>query len=562
VTATARPAATAAIRRVGLARRIYGFGSLYGKTVRDSRLAFLVAALLTAGLVLLAGSATGLAFKTLESRREAAALATSLPAIFQGLYGRPVGLETLGGLVEWRYAQSFFMLVPLWSVVALGSTLAGEARRGSLEFVLATPLSRRRVALEKLAGHVTMVALLVVVVALVTWLTGAAFGTLPGDAIPVEAAIAFGLKIGLAILAAGSISFALAPFLGRAAATGFGSAILVAAYVVNGYRTSIPALDAIAPLSWYSWMSNHIPLAGMYDWPSLVPVAAMTVVFLAMGVLAFERRDLGATLAIPTPRIPHALVGTRGPASRSFAERLPIAVSWGLGLGLYALVIASSGQALADAIKKSPAIDQMMRAFYPNIDYASPGGILQLAFLSFSLLMFGFAAATIVSGWASDETSGRLETIMATPVGRARWIILGGLGAGLAIIAMVVVIAAGIGIGAASVGGDGLTPALGMAAPALYTLALLGVGIAVAGVVRPGLAAPVVGGLTLAFFLIDLFAPAFKLPDWVRQLSLNAHLGMPLIGQWDAPGIAVCLVLAVGGVGVGALGFARRDANP
>ena len=30
----------------------------------------------------------------------------------------------------------------------------------------------------------------------------------------------------------------------------------------------------------------------------------------------------------------------------------------------------------------------------------------------------GFAAATLASGWAADETSGRLELLLATPLGQ------------------------------------------------------------------------------------------------------------------------------------------------
>ncbi len=43
------------------------------------------------------------------------------------------------------------------------------------------------------------------------------------------------------------------------------------------------------------------------------------------------------------------------------------------------------------------------------------------------------------------------------------------------------------------------------------------------------------------------------------QLALTAHYGQPMLGNWDPVGIVVSLVLAVGGVGLGAWGFARRD---
>jgi len=176
---------------VSLAQRLFGLGSVYGKTIRDSRRATLLVAGFLALFAVVAGAATAVAFDTPGSRREVAMLATALPAIFQGLLGRPIGLETLGGIIEWRYAPLFLLLMPLWSILALSSTLATEAKNGSLDLVVSTPLTRRRIALEKLAGHVAVVVLAMAVLALATWLVGIVFETLPGDAIALDAALAY-----------------------------------------------------------------------------------------------------------------------------------------------------------------------------------------------------------------------------------------------------------------------------------------------------------------------------------------------------------------------------------
>ena len=52
-------------------------------------------------------------------------------------------------------------------------------------------------------------------------------------------------------------------------------------------------------------------------------------------------------------------------------------------------------------------------------------------------------AATFVSKWASDETDGRLEMVLATPMARARWVVAGGVAALLAVVVMTVLFAAG-----------------------------------------------------------------------------------------------------------------------
>jgi hypothetical protein len=42
-------------------------------------------------------------------------------------------------------------------------------------------------------------------------------------------------------------------------------------------------------------------------------------------------------------------------------------------------------------------------------------------------------------------------------------------------------------------------------------------------------------------------------------MALNRHLGRPMLGQFDGPGIALCAGIAIGGVVLCALGMRRRD---
>jgi ABC-2 type transport system permease protein len=475
------------------------------------------------------------------------------------MLGPAVGLETLGGLIEWRYNVIIALLLPNWSILALSSTLAGEAGRGSLELLVTTPLSRRRIALEKLAGHLGVVALAMVLLALMLWVSGIVFATLPGDAIAPSAAAGYAILAFLLILAPGSIAFAAAPFVGRGAAAGLAGFAMVVGYFVNGFRSSIGLFETISPVSWFSWTRNHIPLAGRDDWSGLLGLGALVLVLLVVGVVAFERRDVGRTIRVPAPHLPQALIGLRGPSVRTFGERIPTASAWGLGIGLYVLLIAATSREMVAAMREIPVIDKMMKFLYPDIDYTSVGGILQLVFVEFGVVVFGFAAATIVGGWASEETSGRLEVILTAPLSRWAWLVRSGLGAYAAILLAAAIVGVAAAAGAASQGSDPVAPAIGAGVLALYGLAWAGVGIAVGGLTRSSLASPSVVVLTVGTFLITLFATALKLPGWVADLALPSHYGRPMVGEWDPVGIVASLVLAVVGLLVGAWGLSRRD---
>ncbi len=82
-----------------------------------------------------------------------------------------------------------------------------------------------------------------------------------------------------------------------------------------------------------------------------------------------------------------------------------------------------------------------------------------------------------------------------------------------------------------------------------------------AGLWRTSLAAEIAALVVVATYLIDLLAPPLKLPDWFHQLALTAHMGQPMIGQWDLGGVVACLVIAAGGILLGAWGMARRDVD-
>lgn len=552
-----RPPVIARGPRVSLWRRVYGFGSVYAKTLRDSRVTFLIVAGLLGGLMLVAFAGVGNLYASAASRQDLVRLATDLggtSATIRGIVGNPVNVGTIGGYVLWKYGPVFVYVSSLWSIVALSGTLAAEARRGSLDMVAASPFGRRRLALEKVAAHLTLMAGVMAVVAFAAWLGGAAFGSQPGDAVPPAAAIGFALWLGLTALAAGSLAFALSLFAGRALAAGIAGAVLFAGYFLNGYQVGV------ANLTWFGWTARHLPLAGQSDWPSLVPVAALAAVLLAAGVEAFARRDLGAMTSIRMPALPGALLGLRGPVGRAFGDRVPAGLAWGLGLGIFGLALASASRSLADALAgMSPDTARMFRAVLPNFDLGSAGGFLQLVFVQLGFIVVGFAAAMLVSGWASDESSGRLELLLATPLSRWRWAVSAAIGVFLAVAAMTVVLGAAVGIGAALAGSDAATPMAGAVVLGLYAIAVAGIGFAVGGLVRTSIAAEAVAFVVTVTFLIDLVAPALKAPDWVHQLALTAHLGQPMVGRWDVAGVVACLVLALGGMALGGLGLARRD---
>ncbi len=539
--------------------RLYGLGSVFAKTLRDLRRATIAVAVTMSVLLIGVTRAVSLEFNTPASREGLAAIVRSVPPILAGMAGKPVNIETLGGYVNYKYGTFFPIVISLWSILALSGTLASEARRGSLDFVAAESLTRRRIALEKLFGHIVPLTFAVVVIFLSTAFVGNQFAVLPGDEISVGMAAAYAVWLELLALAAGTLAFAVAPFLGRGAAVGIAGAVMFAGFFLNGYRAAIPGLEPFANLTWFGWTSDHLPLAGRFDWAPVGLVAVVVVIFAVIGVEAFARRDLGATSAIRTPSLPHALAGVQGPVGRAASENLNFAISWGIGLGLFGLVLAGSGGSWITQLSETPQLMDMLNTVFPNVDLASVGGFLELVFVEFGLILAGLAAATLVGRWASTETSGRTEMLLASRLARFRWVVAEGVGALISIVLIVAMTAVGIAIGASLAGGDLLTPVVGSAVLGLYAAAFLGVGFAVGGVIRAGWAGGFIAILTIVTWAVGVLGPALGLPDVLQTLVLSSHYGAPMVGHWDLAGVVASVLLAVGGVLLGAWGFARRD---
>lgn len=556
--AATRPAV--ALPAPSLGARLFGLGSIFGKTFRDSRRAALIAGVVTALIVVVTAASLAAEFDTVEKRRAVAQQLGSLPAIFQGMLGDMIAIEQLGGFLSWRTINFLPIIFGIWTIVAMSGLLAGELARGSLDFLASTPRRRARIALEKLGGYLVALAVAVALFAAGTYASIQAFGTVPGDQVGLDAVLGHAAWLYVMAVVPGAIAFAVAPFLGRGGALAVGGITLFASFIVNGYASTVAALQTFEPLSYFSVTAGHRPIAGVWDWPSVGLVAAASVVLITIGLIAFMRRDL----LVPTGgaiRLPTLPIFLAGPFTRAVGERLPASIVWGLAIGLFGVIIAFSADEFVATLSRIPQIVELIQRFFPDADILSAGGFLQLAFFSEAILIVGIATAHLVAGWASDEGERRLELVLSVPVTRAGWAMRSGVAVMVGIAVMIAILVVGVVAGASTQAATRDLGALaaGVSVLGLYAAALAGVGLAVGGLVRPGLAAPTTLILGLAFFLWDLIGSIVGFPDEVLDLALNRHLGEPILGQFDASGMIACAVLAIGGIALCAAGMRRRD---
>jgi ABC-2 type transport system permease protein len=206
-----------------------------------------------------------------------------------------------GGTVDYASGAGYlgselfsFMIPLLFIVCAVGngaSAIAGEEERGTLDLLLANPVTRRRVAVDKLVAMAVELAGLGLVLWGALWL-GAALVGMDVSAAHLAAATA---SAALLALAFGAIAFMIGAATGhRALAIGIATAGAVAAYLVNGLAALVDTLAVPQKLSPFYHYAIADPLRQGLALDHSLVLAAIAVAAAILGVLAFEWRGLSS----------------------------------------------------------------------------------------------------------------------------------------------------------------------------------------------------------------------------------------------------------------------------
>lgn len=228
-----------------------------------------------------------------EGADEYTKILEQMPEGLRNLFGGAgIDLATPEGYLS---VEVFSFVVPvLFLIFAVGfgaSTLAGEERRGTLDVLLAHPISRSRTVLQKTAGLLT--GLLGLGIAL--WAALAAGSALADMGVSP-------LRLGQAVVSAlllaavfGLVALAVGAFTGsRPMAIGVSSALAVGTYLLNALAPLAEPLEPYRLASPFYYYSAAEPLKNGLDPLHAAVLLGIAALFGALATVAFERRDLQA----------------------------------------------------------------------------------------------------------------------------------------------------------------------------------------------------------------------------------------------------------------------------
>ena len=201
---------------------------------------------------------------------------------------------SLGGAVALGYVHPISII--LLSIFAIGfttSAVAGERQRGTLEVLLARPISRRQVYVTLLVAVLLFIGLVLVAASIGTLVGSAVVGVL-GELATDRLAVLWlnGMLLWGSIAAIGlaaSVSFdRLTP------ALGITMAIVVVSYFLDILGSLWPDAAGLQPYSLFHYLTARDILNGIVSAGGFVLLAVVGAVAIAVALVVFPRRDLAA----------------------------------------------------------------------------------------------------------------------------------------------------------------------------------------------------------------------------------------------------------------------------
>ncbi|NKY55478.1 ABC transporter permease [Nocardia flavorosea] len=451
-------------------------------------------------------------YPTAADRASFAATILASPAQL-AMYG-PVYDTSTGAVGIWK-AGMFHTLIAVATILTVIRHTRAEEESGRTEVLASTSVGRY--------ASLTAALLLALGGALLAGLIGAASLTATG--VPAAGSLAFGLALagsGMVFAAVAAVTAQVCS--GARLARGLAFATLAVTFTLRAVGDAQAGAGPVNPLTWLSpqgWSLQVRPYAGDRWWVLLLHLALLTVT-VAVAFALLRRRDIGAGLL--TERLGPAAAGPAltGPFGLAVRLQRGALLGWGIGVGLYGLVIGSVVNGIGDSFGSNETLRDLITRM---------GGTdsLEDSFVSYAFTMLGIAGAAYAISAAlrmfAEENGHHAESVLSGAVGRIRWVashLVFALG-GPVVIMLTAGLLGGLAYGIAA-GDIGATlPAMLAAAlvqlPAIWFFAA--VTVALFGLVPRW--TPVAWGLLTAAIAVFLLGSISGAPQWLRNLEPFSH---------------------------------------
>jgi ABC-2 type transport system permease protein len=524
-----------------------GTTSLLRLAARRDRVLVPVSAFGLAAFVALSAQATFDLFPDLTTAQASMAPTLSNPALV-AMYG-PISSLGIDSIATFKSVLLGAVFLALLAYVVVRRHTRTEEEAGRLE-LLGAGVVGRRAALTAAVLHATFAVLLTV---LLTAGWSIAVGLDPAGSVALGVTW---LVIGLSWVGVTAVAAQLTSSTRGTAGWSLGA--LAVAFLVRAVGDTAAADSPARFLTWLSPLGWGVKVSpfGENRYAVVVLGLALYAVLVVVAYALLDRRDLGAGVLPSRAGHDRSTIASTGGLTLRLARGT--LVGWVVAYVVLGVVLGSIAGSV-ETFVDSPQVADMLRALGGDA-----GTITDIYFsteLHFAAIGASALAIALVTRMHTEETTTRLEAVLATPARRVTWA-LGHIALAVLATAVVMVVSTAV---AGLVHGDDVGDVRGtvtrLTGAALSTLPAVWVALAVAMLLYG--AVPRFTGLAWAalivFLLLGEFGELLDLPGWLVDLSPFTHLPALPGGALEWAPLAALTVIAAVGCGAGLIAFRRRD---
>ena len=261
---------------------------IWTKTLHDQRRALL---LWSVSLMLLVGMYAAF-YPSFKGSSDYSNLINQMPKALRDLFTAGAGGDLSSGAGFVYMELLSFMAPTLLLVYTIGvgaQAVAGEEDARTIELLLATPVTRRRLLLDKFVAMIVGTASLAAVMGVAI----VAFGALTGMGLSTVNVIASMAHLALLALVFGAVALLVGAATGKVGlARAVAAGLAVVAYLLNGFGVSVSWLAGARKFSPFYQYVGHDPIREGFSTGSLLIAAATVAVLVAASTPLLARRDV------------------------------------------------------------------------------------------------------------------------------------------------------------------------------------------------------------------------------------------------------------------------------
>ena len=212
-----------------------------------------------------------------------------IPESMRSLIGNAEDYQMLGGYLTIQVFQQMIFLPIILGVILATGLLGGDENEGTLQTLLANPVSRTKVYVHKLAATAVILGIVTFGFFVGSWL-GA---VLIKEYVNLWQLLQATFMAWLVAMVVSLIGFALSAITGKRALAGsIAGAYAFVMYVISSLVESVKALRFIDYFSPFHYFDHPSPLKAAFDFGDMFVLLAACVVFIVAGYIVFTRRDV------------------------------------------------------------------------------------------------------------------------------------------------------------------------------------------------------------------------------------------------------------------------------